>query len=167
MRNIKRFSILDCGSAIGAVAVCIAATPALAAQAAPARPTTPKTQLPPTPVLVSPAPSQEAPTDVQEVIVTGSRIVRNGNDAPVPTTVVTAQEIQQRNPTNIADYVNQLPSIGQGNSPRSTTLFANATGGANQISARGLGVVRTLVLLDGRRVVSSCLLYTSPSPRDS
>ena len=91
------------------------------------------------------------------MIVTGSRIVRNGNDAPVPTTVVTAQEIQQRNPTNIADYVNQLPSIGQGNSPRSTTLFANATGGANQISARGLGVVRTLVLLDGRRVVGSGL----------
>ena len=103
-------------------------------------------------------PPAEAPADGTEVIVTGSRIVRNGNDAPVPTTVVSAQEIMERNPTNIADYVNQLPSIGQGNSPRSTTLFANATGGANQISARGLGVVRTLVLLDGRRVVGSGLL---------
>ena len=92
-----------------------------------------------------------------DIVVTGSRIVRNGNDAPTPTTVVSQQDIQERNPTNIADYINQLPAIGQGNSPRSTTLFANATGGANQISARGLGVNRTLVLLDGRRVVGSGL----------
>src|SRR3546814_20712244 len=34
-------------------------------------------------------------------------------------------------------------------------MFANATGGANQMSARGLGVTRTLTLLDGRRVVGS------------
>jgi outer membrane receptor protein involved in Fe transport len=101
----------------------------------------------------------EAPAAAaQEMVVTGSRIVRDGTDAPVPTTVVSLQDIQARNPTNIADYVNQLPSIGQGQSPRATTLFANANGGANQISARGLGVARTLVLLDGRRVVGSGLL---------
>ena len=157
MRNNKRFSILGCGSAIGAVAVCIAATPAAAAQPALTGSTAPRTQAPPTPVPPSAVPSQEAPAETSEVVVTGSRIVRNGNDAPVPTTVVSAQDILERNPTNIADYINQLPSIGQGNSPRSTTLFANATGGANQISARGLGVVRTLVLLDGRRVVGSGL----------
>ncbi|MGC6398957.1 TonB-dependent receptor plug domain-containing protein [Sphingomonas sp. FW199] len=93
----------------------------------------------------------------EEIVVTGSRIVRNGNDAPVPTTVVTSEEIAQRNPINIADYVNQLPAIGQGQSPRATTLFVNANGGANQINARGLGINRTLVLLDGRRVVGSGL----------
>src|SRR3546814_18348810 len=65
------------------------------------------------------------------------------------------EDIQDRAPTNIADYVNQLPSMGIGNSPRTTLMFANATGGANQMSARGLGVTRTLTLLDGRRVVGS------------
>lgn len=94
----------------------------------------------------------------QEMVVTGSRIVRDGTNAPVPTTVVTVEDIIQRNPVNIADYVNQLPAIGQGQSPRATTLFANANGGANQINARGLGINRTLVLLDGRRVVGSGLL---------
>lgn len=93
-----------------------------------------------------------------EMVVTGSRIVRDGSSAPVPTTVVTMEDIVQRNPINIADYVNQLPAIGQGQSPRATTQFVNANGGANQINARGLGINRTLVLLDGRRVVGSGLL---------
>ncbi|MBC9031169.1 TonB-dependent receptor [Sphingomonas sp. JC676] len=100
-------------------------------------------------------PQESASPANEELVVTGSRIVRNGNDAPTPTTVLSAEEIAERNPTNIADYVNQLPSMGTGNTPRTTTLFANATGGANQLSARDLGVTRTLVLLDGRRVVGS------------
>lgn len=100
----------------------------------------------------SPSPEE---SQVEEVVVTGSRIVRNGNEAPTPTTVLSAADIQERNPTNIADYITQLPSMGTGNTPRTTTLFANATGGANQLSARDLGVTRTLVLLDGRRVVGS------------
>jgi iron complex outermembrane receptor protein len=81
--------------------------------------------------------------------------VRNGNDAPTPTTVLSAEAINERSPANIADYLNQLPAMGQGNTPRTTTVYANATGGANQINARGLGVTRTLTLLDGRRVVGS------------
>lgn len=119
-----------------------------AQEAAPARPAA-QTQL---------AQNDPVAEATQELIVTGSRIVRDGSDAPVPTTVISAQDILERNPTNIADYVNQLPAIGQGQSPRNTTLFANANGGANQISARGLGINRTLVLLDGRRVVGSGLL---------
>jgi iron complex outermembrane receptor protein len=98
-------------------------------------------------------PQEAAPAT--DIVVTGSRIVRNGNEAPTPTTVLSSEDIQERSPTNIADYVNQLPSMGTGNTPRTTTLFANATGGANQLSARDLGVTRTLVLLDGRRVVGS------------
>jgi len=107
------------------------------------------------PVAANDADEKAAPS---EMVVTGSRIVRDGSNAPVPTTVVTAEDIAQRNPVNIADYVNQLPAIGQGQSPRATTLFVNANGGANQINARGLGINRTLVLLDGRRVVGSGLL---------
>jgi iron complex outermembrane receptor protein len=101
------------------------------------------------------APQEQAAPVEEELVVTGSRIVRNGSEAPTPTTVLSAEDIQERNPTNIADYITQLPSMGTGNTPRTTTLFANATGGANQLSARDLGVTRTLVLLDGRRVVGS------------
>jgi outer membrane receptor protein involved in Fe transport len=95
---------------------------------------------------------------VEAVMVTGSRIVRNGYDAPTPTAVVTAEEIQARAPANIADYVNQLPQLGNATSPR-TTLQSSSTigGGANLLNMRGLGTARTLVLLDGRRVVSAGL----------
>lgn len=102
------------------------------------------------------APPEKTANDA-EIVVTGSRIVRDGNNAPTPTTVLSRQDIDARNPTNIADSVNQLPALGTGNTPRTTTLFANATGGANQLNARDLGVARTLVLLDGRRVVGSGL----------
>jgi outer membrane receptor protein involved in Fe transport len=101
--------------------------------------------------------AQDEPAGNGEIVVTGSRIVRDGGRAPTPTTVLSREEIQQRNPANIADYVQQLPSLGIGNSTRTTTLFANSTGGANQLSARDLGVTRTLTLLDGRRVVGSGL----------
>lgn len=112
----------------------------------------------PAPATPAVAAAEEEEAEKIEMVVTGSRIVRDGTNAPVPTTVVTMEDIAQRNPVNIADYVNQLPAIGQGQSPRATTLFANANGGANQINARGLGINRTLVLLDGRRVVGSGLL---------
>lgn len=114
------------------------------------------TQAPTTPPRPTTAIEDEA--SKQDIVVTGSRIVRNGNNAPTPTTVLSNQDIEARSPTNIADYVTQLPSLGTGNTPRTTTLFANATGGANLLSARDLGVARTLVLLDGRRVVGSGLL---------
>jgi outer membrane receptor protein involved in Fe transport len=102
--------------------------------------------------------SSSGETEVGEVMVTGSRIVRNGYEAPTPTTVVGAEEIQARAPANIADYVNQLPQLGNATSPR-TTLQSSSTigGGANLLNMRGLGTARTLVLLDGRRVVSAGL----------
>ena len=102
--------------------------------------------------------TEPAPEPAQEVVVTGSRISRNGYQAPTPTTVVGAQDIQAHAPANIADYVNQLPQLGQPTSPR-TTLQSSSTigGGANLLNMRGLGTARTLVLLDGRRVVSAGL----------
>ena len=122
----------------------------------PAAPEQERPANPPAAPELAAAPQGRAGTEGgQDIVVTGSRIVRNGNEAPTPVTVLSREDIQQRNPTNIADYVNQLPSMGTGNTPRTTTLFANATGGANQLSARDLGVTRTLVLLDGRRVVGS------------
>ncbi|MFA5964564.1 MAG: TonB-dependent receptor [Sphingomonas sp.] len=103
-------------------------------------------------------PQESAAAPSEDVVVTGSRITRNGAEAPQPTTMVSRADIDERNPTNIADYINQLPQMGVGNTPRTTLLFANATGGSNQLNARGLGVTRTLTLLDGRRVVADGMI---------
>jgi len=151
MFDAGRLTGLLLGSvAVAALAVAVPATAQVAAtkRDLPAKPTV-ATANP----LAAAAPATGASSNSSDtdIIVTGSRIVRNGNDAPVPTTVLTVQEIQQRGVANIADYITELPALGRGNTPRTTTLFANATGGANQLSARDLGVDRTLVLLDGRQ----------------
>lgn len=93
---------------------------------------------------------------VDEVVVTGSRIVTNGFQQPTPVTVVGEQELQSQQPVTIANYLNQLPSFGATTSARNPAINV-AGGGAENLNLRNLGVTRTLVLLDNRRVVESAV----------
>lgn len=103
---------------------------------------------------VAAAPQQEAAED--QIVVTGTRIVRDGYSAPTPVAVMSKADIVAQAPANISDFVNQLPSIaGSGTSGSSSGGLSNAGAGINSISLRGLGVGRTLVLLDGQRSVAS------------
>ena len=90
------------------------------------------------------------------IVVTGTRIDREGYDAPTPVNVATSADIDAAAPGNIADFVNTLPSIAGSTSPGSATgSLSGATAGINSISLRGLGAGRTLVLLNGQRSVAS------------
>ncbi|MGI8932051.1 MAG: TonB-dependent receptor plug domain-containing protein [Sphingomicrobium sp.] len=95
----------------------------------------------------------------QEIVVTGSRIVRDGFSAPTPLTVVTREEIENSSPTNnIADFVNQLPSLAGSIRPSNSRLeLSSGFAGINALNLRNLGTVRTLILLDGRRSVGSTI----------
>ena len=44
-----------------------------------------------------------------EVVVTGSRVIANGNNSPTPVTVVSSNELAQLAPTTINDALNTLP----------------------------------------------------------
>lgn len=104
----------------------------------------------------SPVPSGEEPVaaSIDDVIVTGSRIVRDGYEAPSPTTVIGLQDIEAAAPANLADFVNRLPQLGGTTTPRTTGAgVGGGTGGANFLNMRALGASRTLVLLNGNRVV--------------
>ncbi len=91
-----------------------------------------------------------------EITVTGSRIARNGYDQPTPVTVIGLQEIQASAPANIADFVNQIPSVSGSVTPSNTQRnLSGGAGGINTINLRALGSARTLVLLDGHRSVGS------------
>ena len=95
---------------------------------------------------------------VQEVTITGSRISRPGFDAPTPTTSIGIEEIQKAAPANIADFVNQLPQLSANATPRvGNANTSTGFNGLNNLNLRSLGANRTLVLLDGRRVISSAL----------
>ncbi len=107
--------------------------------------------------LVAPAAFAQAPADdeVAEVVVTGTRIRQTtGMTTPVPVTSVQVQDLVKNNPGGaLADQLDKLPQLIQTESAQrgSGALFGNA--GASYVNLRGLGAQRTLVLLDGSRVV--------------
>lgn len=92
-----------------------------------------------------------------DIIVSSTRITRAGYDAPTPTTVIDAARIQAAAPANLSDYVNNLPALIGSNTPRIGTSGASGTVGSNLYNLRSLGPNRTLVLLDGHRIVPSTL----------
>ena len=96
------------------------------------------------------AQAQEAPAqDLEEIIVTGTRVIRDGYETPTPLTVMTLEEIQDDSPANIADVVNQLPEFAGSSSPVSNRTSISTGGtGLNTLDLRNLGTTRTLVLLD-------------------
>lgn len=92
---------------------------------------------------------------VEEVVVTGSRIRRNGYEAPTPTTVATVEDLLLADPGTLADGLNQLPQFNGSSQPQDGGVSANGATGSNLLSLRSLGTQRNLVLLDGRRFVAA------------
>lgn len=104
-----------------------------------------------------PAPGTSDDGNGPDVVVTGTRIARDGFQAPTPLTVLTQEEIQNSSPSNnIADFVNQLPALAGSTRPANSRLnLSSGQAGINALNLRNLGESRTLVLLDGRRSVAS------------
>lgn len=92
-------------------------------------------------------------TSVSEVEVTGSRLVKDGTRAPTPVTVVSAQQLQAAAPRTVTDALLQLPVFKGSPSVQSQGTGTTGNNGGAYLNLRGLGAQRTLVLLDGRRVV--------------
>jgi len=125
--------------------------------------------LPPTPTVaeskpVAPAnadelkPARQVQEQLEAVVVTATRIVRDGYEAPTSTTVVGADLIKESAPENLADLVNELPAVVGSATPQNSNLsLSNGQAGIHALNLRGLGTVRTLVLLDGKRSVPSAI----------
>ncbi|MHB1205630.1 MAG: TonB-dependent receptor plug domain-containing protein [Rhodospirillaceae bacterium] len=103
------------------------------------------------------APVQSAATaSVEEIVVTGSRVVRDGYESPTPVSVMGADQLNAISATNIADSVNRLPALSGSVSPHNSShSVSSGTAGVNNLNLRALNPSRTLVLLDGQRVVGS------------
>src|ERR1700724_3469062 len=119
VRNAVRFALAAAGTT--------AASPLVYAQTAPA----------------------PAPAPVEEIVVTGSRLLQAPNDISVsPITSVTAEDIQQTGLIRVEDVLQNLPSIAA-ESPSGNSI---STIGINTVSLRDLGSQRTLVLVHSRRM---------------
>ncbi len=105
-------------------------------------------------VSLNPAYAQSATpaTDLvsdEEIVVSGSRIQREGFDAPTPTTVIGEAELALGNRPSIAQVLNDTPQFRATSTPSTTP--GNTSSGVSTADMRGLGSVRTLTLLNGHR----------------
>jgi outer membrane receptor protein involved in Fe transport len=100
----------------------------------------------------------ESASSVEEVVVTGSRIVRDGFAAPTPLAVVGAESIQQQAGNNVASVLYSQPVFSGNTTPnRTSNVPSSGTGGLNLLNIRGLGATRSLVLVDGARFVPTLI----------
>jgi len=150
-----------------AVSALVAAAPAHA-QAAPSADSPDAEQ-------AAPAPSAQAPENGgpvasggadTDIIVTGTRLAASGFNTPVPVTVLGSDQIQRRGTTNISQLLNEIPSFRPQSTPTTSAIFISNLG-ASVADLRGLGGNRTLVLIDGRRVVASTVQGGSFTPANA
>lgn len=101
------------------------------------------------PAMAQTAPSQpDQASQVEDVVVTGSRIRQPNLTTTSPVTQVTGEDIDIQGVTRVEDLVTQLP---QAFAAQNSTVSNGASGTAT-VSLRNLGSSRTLVLIDGKRM---------------
>jgi outer membrane receptor protein involved in Fe transport len=126
-------------AAMASIALPAAGVAAAADQAMPAPSAAPAT----------PATAAAPIAALQEVVVTGSRIVQPGLSSISPVTAITAKDIAAQGVTSVEDVLNNLPQVmaDQG------AMASNGATGTATVDLRGLGPQRTLVLVDGKRMM--------------
>src|SRR5688572_9212074 len=100
----------------------------------------------------------QAPADqgqaLEEITVTGSRIVRRDLQAASPIMTVDTQALEDTSTMSIESVLNQMPQFVPDNTQfdGGTNVASGAvTPGIASVNLRGIGANRTLVLIDGRR----------------
>jgi outer membrane receptor protein involved in Fe transport len=98
------------------------------------------------------APAPAAAGDVEEIVVTGSRIVANGYQAPTPVTVVSTTELLKKAPESLAAGLTRLPQFVGTAGSNVTSSQAGTPSAGNYLNLRRLGSIETLLLVDGQRL---------------
>jgi len=95
---------------------------------------------------------------VEQVVVSSTRLQAAGFDAPTPTTVISAADLEAQAKPNVFDSLKDLPAL-QGSTGASSQAGSTSSGliGLSAIGMRGLSPLRTLTLVDGQRVVAANL----------
>ncbi len=93
-------------------------------------------------------------TSLEEVVVTGSRIKGSELNSASPVTIIGAEAIFDSGISNVEDLLQEL-TASAGPAGNSSNAYWTSNGyGTAQTNLRGLGINRTLVLLNGRRIVN-------------
>ena len=134
--NSKLRNAVRLGLGIGASALALGAAPGVMAQDA------------------------DADAPLEEIITTGSRIKRADLDSASPVTVLNRSDLLASGVTDVGMLLKRMPSMS-GFAIGTTTN--NGGNGAVEVNLRGMGVDRTLTLVNGKRVVDNGDYQTIPS----
>jgi iron complex outermembrane receptor protein len=93
--------------------------------------------------------AQDAP---QRVEITGSSIKRTDAETALPVQVITRQEIQATGAVNVEQLLQSVSALSSSGATPNSSSSGATTGGLSGISLRGLTSIRTLVLINGRRI---------------
>jgi iron complex outermembrane receptor protein len=99
-------------------------------------------------------PSDGTITELETVIVTGTYIRGSAEDAALPVDVISTEDLQKQGSPSMVDLAKQIPAM-QGVVGESNQFLVSAAAGTASVNLRGLGPLRTLVLLNGRRLAPS------------
>lgn len=104
------------------------------------------------------SPDSSAPQDAAEsdstIVVTGSRIRRSDLAAAGPVSIIGADEIENTGTVNLDTILQRLPASAGFGGNQTNAYWTGRGWGTSQVNLRGLGINRTLTLLNGRRLVS-------------
>lgn len=84
--------------------------------------------------------------DIQQIVITGSRIERSGFTTPTPVTAISTDELKAKAYPSMVDLVNDIPQLV----PNTVSIGSQNVSSA-YLDLRGIGASRTLLLVDGRR----------------
>lgn len=99
-------------------------------------------------------PGQAGARTLDTVQVTGSHIKRAQLSGVGPVSVIDAETIQRSGATSVDTLLQRLPASAGFAGSQSNAYWAENGYGTTQVNLRGLGINRTLVLLNGRRIVN-------------
>ena len=96
----------------------------------------------------------EETATIEEVVVTGSRITRSDYVSPSPLVTTDMESIASSGRATIDDYLKDMPQFAPGSGDYSNDSNGGTAGRAT-LNLRSLGAKRNLVIMDGRRLISS------------
>lgn len=109
---------------------------------------------PVSPAQTPPPPPSQAGSAAGQIIITGSRVITNGNNSPTPVTVLNTDQISKLQPTTLTEQISDLvPALQGSQNVQSRPGGGQRNGAGAYLNLRNMGDLRTLVLFDGLRLV--------------
>ncbi|MGZ5715569.1 MAG: TonB-dependent receptor plug domain-containing protein, partial [Caldimonas sp.] len=111
-------------------------------------------------IAVMPALAQQT---LERVEITGSSIKRIDAETALPVQVITREQIQKTGATNVEQLLQTISAVSSSGGLTAASASGATTGGISAVSLRGLTSLRTLVLLNGRRIAPYGIGFTGDS----